>query len=143
MRKFVIVVLLLSFVMGLACCNTQNPMQNALTVTHNTGSIKIRVYPTGEKDFVDYAITDRQAVREICDEMCALSLEKVKITEPLGTSCSIMFCNAGGVPIHSITLIAGKNVIDYDGEQLYLVQDDFDMHAYVARLVESATPCNP
>ena len=143
MKRFFAIMLLVLLTLPMVSCATQNPMKDSLTASRDAGSIEIRVYPSGDKDFVDYAITDRQSVREICDKLSSLSLEKVKITEPIAASYSIRFCNASGVPIHSITVISGKNVIDYDGEQLYSVQDDFDVHAYIAGLVESAIPCNP
>ncbi len=136
MKRLFAIVLLASLALALVACATQNPMQDALTATRNTGSIEIRVYSITDQTYTDYVITDRATVREICDTFSSLELEKVRITEPLGVSYLLSFCNAGGVGVDSLAVVAGKNVIDYG--DLYRVQEDFDVHAYVAGLVEGA-----
>ena len=136
MKKLLSMLLLSALALTLVACGAQNPMKDALTATRNTGSIEIRVYSITDQTYTDYVITDRATVREICDTFSSLKLEKVRITEPLGTSYSVSFCNAGGIALNSLAVVAGKNVIDYG--DLYRVQDDFDVHAYVAGLVEGA-----
>ncbi len=136
MKRLFAIVLLSALALTLVACATPNPMKDALTATRNTGSIEIRVYSGTDQTYTDYVITDRATVREICDTFSALKLEKVRITEPLGISYSVSFCNAGGIAVNSLAVVAGKNVIDYG--DLYRVQDDFDVHAYVAGLVEDA-----
>ena len=123
-------------VIGLCSCGTKNPMKDALTATRNTGSIEIRVYSNTDQTYTDYVITDRATVREICDTFSSSELVKVKITKPLAASYTVTFCNANGVGLESLTVVAGDNVIDYG--DLYRVQKDFDVHAYVAGLVEGA-----
>ena len=107
-------------------------MQDALTATRNTGSIEIYVNSTAAV----YVITDRETVREICDTFGALELEKSLITKPLGTAYTIRFCNANGVSTKMLSVVAGYNVIVFD--DMYRVQDDFDVHAYVESLIEGA-----
>ena len=136
MKKLLSMLLLFALALTLVACGAQNPMKDALTATRNTGSIEIRVYSTTDQTYTDYVITDRAAVREICDTFSTLELEKVKITEPLEMSYWVIFCNANGVAVKSLYVIAGMNVIDHG--HLYRVQDDFDVHAYVAGLVEGA-----
>jgi hypothetical protein len=135
-KKSITITLLILLVIGLCSCGTKNPMQDALTATRNTGSIEIRVYSNTDQTYTDYVITDRATVREICDTFSSSELEKVKITEPLAASYTVTFCNANGVGLESLTVVAGYNIIDYG--DLYRVQDDFDVHAYVAGLVEGA-----
>ena len=136
MKKSIAITLLILLVIGLCSCGTKNPMQDALTATRNTGSIEIRVYSNTDQTYIDYVITDRATVREICDTFSSSELLKVKITEPLAASYTVTFCNANGVGLESLTVVAGDNVIDYG--DLYRVQEDFDVHAYVAGLVEGA-----
>ena len=136
MKRLFAIVLLASLTLTLVACATQNPMQDALTATRNTGSIEIRVYSNTDQTYTDYVITDRATVREICDAFSSSELEKVKITEPLAASYTVTFCNANGVGLESLTVVAGYNVIDYG--DLYRVQENFDVHAYVAGLVEGA-----
>ena len=136
MKKSIAITLLILLVIGLCSCGTKNPMQDALTATRNTGSIEIRVYSNTDQTYTDYVITDRATVREICDTFSSSELLKVKITEPLAASYTVTFCNANGVGLESLTVVAGDNVIDYG--DLYRVQEDFDVHAYVAGLVEGA-----
>ena len=132
MKRVFFALLLCLLALTLCACATQNPMQDALTATRNTGSIEIYVNSTAAV----YVITDRETVREICDTFGALELEKVKITKPLGVSYTVNFCNANGVVTESLLVVAGYNVIDFG--DLYRVQDDFDVHAYVAGLIENA-----
>lgn len=132
MKKHVLGLFLCLLAITLCACTVQNPMQDALTATRNTGSIKIHVHST----FDVYVITDRETVREICDTFGALELEKSLITKPLGTAYTISFCNANGVATETLTVVAGYNVIVFD--DMYRVQDDFDVHAYVAGLIENA-----
>ena len=136
MKKLLSMLLLFALALTLVACGVQNPMQDALTATRNAGSIEIRVHSVTDQTHTDYVITDRSTVREICDTFGALELEKVKITKPLGMSYTVTFCNANGVGLESLTVVAGYNVIDYG--DLYRVQEDFDVHAYVAGLVEGA-----
>ena len=136
MKKSIAITLLILLVIGLCSCGTKNPMQDALTATRNTGSIEIRVYSNTDQTYTDYVITDRATVREICDTFSSSELEKVKITKPLAASYTVTFCNANGVGLESLTVVAGYNVIDYG--DLYRVQEDFVVHAYVAGLVEGA-----
>ena len=138
MKKTIIMLLLCSLGLTLFACGAKNPMQDDLTATRNTGSIEIRVYSTTDQTYTDYVITDRVAVREICDYFGALKLEKVKITEPLSTSYTVSFCNANGVGLSAVSVVAGDNVIDYG--DLYRVQDSVDIHDYVASLVSRAQP---
>ncbi len=132
MKKHVMLLCLALLALTLCACSVQNPMQDALTATRNTGSIEIYVNSTAAV----YVITDREVVREICDTFGALELEKVKITEPLGVSYTVSFCNANGVVTERLLVVAGYNVIDFG--DLYRVQDDFDVHAYVESLIEGA-----
>lgn len=136
MKKHVKWLCLCLLALTLVACATQNPMQDALTATRNTGSIEIRVHSNTDQAYTDYVITDRATVREICDTFGALELEKVKITEPHGVSYTVSFCNANGVVTESLIVVAGENVIDFG--DLYRVQDDFDVHAYVESLIEGA-----
>ena len=132
MKRVLSALLLCILALTLCACATQNPMQDALTATRNTGSIEIYVNSTAAV----YVITDRETVREICDTFGALELEKSLITKPLGTAYTIRFCNANGVATETLTVVAGYNVIVFD--DMYRVQDDFDVHAYVADLIENA-----
>lgn len=136
MKKLLSMLLLFAFALTFVACGVQNPMKDALTATRNTGSIEIRVYSNTDQTYTDYVITDRATVREICDTFSSSELEKVKITEPLAASYTVTFCNANGVGLESLTVVAGYNVIDYG--DLYRVQENFDVHAYVAGLVEGA-----
>ena len=136
MKKLFLGLLVSVLALIFVSCATPNPMQDSLSATRNTGSIEIRVYSTTDQTYTDYVITDRATVRDICDTFSSLKLEKVRITEPLGISYSVSFCNAGGIAVNSLAVVAGKNVIDYG--DLYGVQDDFDVHAYVAGLLEGA-----
>ena len=125
MKKHVMLLCLALLALALCACSVQNPMRN-------TGSIEIYVNSTAAV----YVITDREAVREICDTFGALELEKVKITKPLGVTYTVSFCNANGVATERLLVVAGYNVIDFG--DLYRVQDDFDVHAYVESLIEGA-----
>ena len=137
MKKSIAITLLILLVIGLCSCGTKNPMQDALTATRNTGSIEIRVYSAADQTYTDYVITDRATVREICDAFSSLELENTKVGM-YAHAYTVNFCNANGVAITGLIVTASENnTIIYENEA-YRVQEDFDVHAYVAGLVEGA-----
>ena len=133
MKRVLSALLLCILALTLCACATQNPMQDALTATRNTGSIEIYVNSTAAV----YVITDRETVREICDTFSSLELKNTKVGM-YAHAYTVNFCNANGVAITGLIVTASENnTIIYENEA-YRVQDDFDVHAYVASLVESA-----
>jgi uncharacterized protein YycO len=136
-KKSITIALLILLVIGLCSCGTKNPMQDSLTATRNTGSIEIRVYSNTDQTYTDYVITDRATVREICDTFSSLELKETKVGM-YANAYTVSFCNANGVAVNSLAVVASENnTISYENE-MYRVQDDFDVHAYVAGLVEGA-----
>ena len=135
MKKHVKWLCLCLLALTLVACATQNPMQDALTATRNTGSIEIRVHSNTDQAYTDYVITDRATVREICDTFSSLELKETKVGMH-ADAYTVSFCNANGVVTESLIVVAGENVIDFGN--LYRVQDDFDVHAYVESLIEGA-----
>lgn len=137
MKKSIAITLLILLVIGLCSCSTKNPMQGDLTATRNTGSIEIRVYSNTDQTYTDYVITDRATVREICDTFSSLELKETKVGM-YADAYTVSFCNANGVAVNSLAVVASENnTISYENE-MYRVQKDFDVHAYVAGLVEGA-----
>ena len=137
MKKHVKWLCLCLLALTLVACATQNPMQDALTATRNTGSIEIRVYSNTDQTYTDYVITDRATVREICDTFSSLELKNTKVGM-YAHAYTVNFCNANGVAITGLIVTASENnTIIYENEA-YRVQEDFDVHAYVAGLVEGA-----
>ena len=133
MKKHVKWLCLCLLALTLVACATQNPMQDALTATRNTGSIEIYVNSTAAV----YVITDRETVREICDTFSSLELKNTKVGM-YAHAYTVNFCNANGVAITGLIVTASENnTIIYENEA-YRVQDDFDVHAYVADLIENA-----
>lgn len=137
MKKLLSMLLLFALVLMLVACGGQNPMKDALTATRNTGSIEIRVYSNTDQTYTDYVITDRATVREICDTFSSLELKETKVGM-YADAYTVSFCNANGVVVNSLTVVTSENnTIIYENEA-YRVQEDFDVHAYVAGLVEDA-----
>ena len=137
MKKSIAITLLILLVIGLCSCGTKNPMQGDLTATRNTGSIEIRVYSNTDQTYTDYVMTDRATVREICDTFSSLELKETKVGM-YADAYTVSFCNANGVAVNSLAVVASENnTISYENE-MYRVQKDFDVHAYVAGLVEGA-----
>ena len=137
MKKSITITLLILLVIGLCSCGTKNPMQGDLTATRNTGSIEIRVYSNTDQTYTDYVITDRATVREICDAFSSLELKNTKVGM-YAHAYTVNFCNANGVAITGLIVAASENnTIIYENEA-YRVQKDFDVHEYVAGLVEGA-----
>ena len=133
MKKHVKWLCLCLLALTLCACTVQNPMQDALTATRNTGSIEIYVNSTAAV----YVITDRETVREICDTFSSLELKNTKVGL-YAHAYTVNFCNANGVAITGlIVTMSENNTIIYENEA-YRVQDDFDVHAYVAGLIENA-----
>lgn len=133
MKKHVLGLFLCLLAITLCACTVQNPMQDALTATRNTGSIEIYVNSTAAV----YVITDRETVREICDTFSTLELKNTKVGM-YAHAYTVNFCNANGVAITGLIVTASENnTIIYENEA-YRVQDDFDVHAYVAGLIENA-----
>jgi hypothetical protein len=136
-KKSITITLLILLVIGLCSCGTKNPMKDALTATRNTGSIEIRVYSNTDQTYTDYVITDRATVREICDAFSSLELKNTKVGM-YAHAYTVNFCNANGVAITGLIVTASENnTIIYENEA-YRVQKDFDVHAYVAGLLEGA-----
>ena len=77
MKKLLSMLLLFALALTLVACGVQNPMQDALTATRNTGSIEIRVYSNTDQTYTDYVITDRATVREICDTFSSRSQSRL------------------------------------------------------------------
>ena len=137
MKKLLSMLLLFALALTLVACGAQNPMQDALTATRNTGSIEIRVYSAADQTYTDYVITDRATVREICDAFSSLELKNTKVGM-YAHAYTVNFCNANGVVITGLIVTASENnTIIYENEA-YRVQEDFDVHTYVAGLVEGA-----
>ena len=133
MKKHVKWLCLCLLALTLCACTVQNPMQDALTATRNTGSIEIYVNSTAAV----YVITDRETVREICDAFSSLELKNTKVGL-YAHAYTVNFCNANGVAVTGLIVTASENnTIIYENEA-YRVQDDFDVHAYVAGLIENA-----
>ena len=133
MKKHVLGLFLCLLAITLCACTVQNPMQDALTATRNTGSIEIYVNSTAAV----YVITDRETVREICDTFSTLELKNTKVGL-YAHAYTVNFCNANGVAVTGLIVTASENnTIIYENEA-YRVQDDFDVHAYVADLIENA-----
>ena len=133
MKKHVIGLIVCLLALTLCACTVQNPMQDALTATRNTGSIEIYVNSTAAV----YVITDRETVREICDTFSSLELKNTKVGL-YAHAYTVNFCNANGVAVTGLIVTASENnTIIYENEA-YRVQDDFDVHAYVADLIENA-----
>ena len=137
MKKSITIALLILLVIGLCSCGTKNPMQDALTATRNTGSIEIRVYSNTDQTYTDYVITDRATVREICDTFSSLELKNTKVGM-YAHAYTVNFCNANGVAITGLIVTASENNTIISENEAYRVQDDFDVHAYLAGLIENA-----
>jgi uncharacterized protein YycO len=136
-KKSIAITLLILLVIGLCSCGTKNPMKDALSATRNTGSIEIRVYSNTDQTYTDYVITDRATVREICDAFSSLELKNTKVGM-YAHAYTVNFCNANGVAVTGLIVTASENnTIIYENEA-YRVQKDFDVHAYVAGLIEGA-----
>ena len=137
MKRYLALILLCLLTLPLISCGTKNPMQGDLTATRNTGSIEIRVYSNTDQTYTDYVITDRATVREICDAFSSLELKNTKVGM-YAHAYTVNFCNANGVAVTGLIVTASENnTIIYENEA-YRVQKDFDVHAYVAGLVEVA-----
>ena len=137
MKRLGLLMLLCVLTLTLCACATPNPMKDTLNATRNTGSIEIRVYSNTDQTYTDYVITDRATVREICDAFSSLELKNTKVGMYAHTY-TVNFCNANGVAITGLIVTASENnTIIYENEA-YRVQDDFDVHAYVAGLIENA-----
>lgn len=137
MKRYLALILLCLLTLPLISCGTKNPMQDTLTATRNTGSIEIRVYSNTDQTYTDYVITDRATVREICDTFSSLELRETKVGMH-ADAYTVSFCNANGVAVNSLAVVASENnTIIYENEA-YRVQKDFDVHAYVAGLIEGA-----
>ena len=137
MKRVLSALLLCLLALTLCACATQNPMKDALTTTRNTGSIEIRVYSNTDQTYTDYVITDRATVREICDAFSSLELKNTK-AGMYAHAYTVNFCNANGVAVTGLIVTASENnTIIYENEA-YRVQNDFDVHAYVASLVANA-----
>ena len=137
MKKHVKWLCLCLLALTLTACARPNPMQDALTATRDTGSIEIRVYSNTDQTYTDYVITDRATVREICDAFSSLELKNTKVGM-YAHAYTVNFCNANGVAVTGVIVTASENnTIIYENEA-YRVQDDFDVHAYVAGLIEGA-----
>ena len=133
MKRALSMLIMCLLALTLCACSTQNPMQDALSATRNTGSIEIHVNSTAAV----YVITDRETVREICDAFSSLELKNTKVGL-YAHAYTVNFCNANGVAVTGLIVTASENnTIIYENEA-YRVQDDFDVHAYVAGLIENA-----
>ena len=133
MKKHVLGLLLCLLALTLCACTVQNPMQDALTATRNTGSIEIYVNSTAAV----YVITDRETVREICDTFSSLELKNTKVGL-YAHAYTVNFCNANGVAVTGLIVTASENNTIICENEAYRVQDYFDVHAYVAGLIENA-----
>ena len=137
MKRVFFALLLCVLALTLCACATQNPMKDTLNATRNTGSIEIRVYSNTDQTYTDYVITDRATVREICDAFSSLELKNTKVGL-YAHAYTVNFCNANGVAVTGLIVTASENnTIIYENEA-YRVQNDFDVHAYVASLVANA-----
>lgn len=103
-----------------------------------TSYVEVRAFSNVDHTYTDYVITDYREVDEICNTLQSLSLQKVKITEPLGLAYQLTFFDHAHRRIQVISFVFG-NYVDYNGN-LHKITSDCDVIAYLERTVSTLTP---
>ncbi len=124
--------------MTLCGCAARSPLPDL----SDARSVEIRVYSQQDQSYTDYLIKDRKVVRKICDFFSSLECKKVKITEPLEVTYEVRILYSTGTAIAQIGLVAGHNVMDYDGD-LHKITGEENVNRYIASIVADATDENP
>lgn len=104
-----------------------------------TSYIELRAHSSnGHKDDVDYLISDYEAVDSLCLTLQSLTLEKVRITEPLGLAYSLVFYDHAHREISSLLVVYG-DYVHYKGD-LYKITGDCDLEKYLDSIVSGLLP---
>jgi len=129
---FLLVLLVLS---GLLCGCARQVQIGDLS---RTSYIEVRAFSSTDRSYTDYVVSDYREVDEVCATLQALTLEKVRITEPLGISYQLTFYDLAHRRINSMRIIFG-NYVDYNGD-LHKITSDCDVGAYLNGIVAKLTP---
>lgn len=106
-----------------------------------TSYIEVRAFSNTDQSYTDYVISDYREVDEVCATLQSLTLEKVRITEPLGMACQLTFYDLAHRRIDSMLVVFG-NYVDYNGD-LHKITSDCDVVAYLNGIVAKLTPVSP
>lgn len=104
-----------------------------------TSYIKVRAFSNVDRSYTDYVITDYRKVDEICDTLESLSLQKVRITEPLAISYTLSFYDHAHREIDSVRVVFG-DYLDYDGDLYLILTTDCEFEAYLDKIVAELPP---
>lgn len=105
-----------------------------------TSYIEIRAFSPTDQSYTDYVISDYELVDEICATLNSLTLERVRITKPLGRAYTLTFYDIAHRRISGVGIVY-ENYIDYNGE-LHRVTSDDNVTEYIAGVLASQTPKN-
>ncbi len=103
-----------------------------------TSYIEIRAFSATDHSYTDYVISDYRLVDEICATLNSLTLEKVRITKPLGLGYTMTFYDLAHRRIDGVGVVY-ENYIDYNGE-LYRVTSDCNVTEYLASVLVTQSP---
>ncbi len=103
-----------------------------------TSYIEVRAFSNTDQSYTDYVISDYREVDEVCATLQSLTLQRVKITEPLGRAYQLTFFDHAHIKINVISVVFG-NYVDYNGN-LHKITSDSDVVAYLERTVSTLTP---
>ena len=103
-----------------------------------TSYIEVRAFSNTDQSYTDYVITDYREVDDICNTLQMLTLQKVKITEPLGIAYQLTFYDHAHRRINVISVVF-ENYVDYNGN-LHKITSECDVVAYLERTVSTLTP---
>ena len=103
-----------------------------------TSYIEVRAFSNVDRTYADYVIKDAAVVDDVCATLQSLTLQKVKITEPLGIAYQLTFYDHAHRKINVISVVFG-NYLDYDGD-ICKILSDCNVVAYLERTVSTLTP---
>lgn len=103
-----------------------------------TSYIEVRAFSNVDQTYTDHVIKDAAVVDEVCTTLQSLTLQKVKITEPLALAYQLTFFDHAHRRINVISVVFG-NYVDYNGN-LHKITNDCDVVAYLERTVSELTP---
>lgn len=104
-----------------------------------TSYIKVRAFSNVDQTYTDYVITDYRKVDEVCNTLESLSLQKVRITEPLAIHYTLSFYDHAHREIDSVRVVFG-DYLDYDGDLYLILTTDCEFEAYLDKIVAELPP---
>ena len=100
--------------------------------------VEVRAFSTTEQGYTDYVISDYETVDRICAAFSGLTLKKTKSNcEPNAIAYTLQFYNHSHAPVDGITVLAGGDMLDYDGD---LYKTETNMQAYMDGIVAQMEP---